>query len=47
MKVACIAKDLPVDLRSLGSFKQQQAEIDPESYENIFGDSNSEDFYGF
>lgn len=28
-------------------FKQQKAEIDPECFENIFGESDSEDFYGF
>ena len=28
-------------------FEQQQAEIDPECFENIFGESDSEDFYGF
>ena len=42
---ACIDEDEDVDL--LYSFKQQQAEIDPESYENLFGDSDNEDFYGF
>ena len=31
------------------SFERQQADIDLESYENLFGDSDSdsEDFYGF
>ena len=28
-------------------FERQQAEIGPECYENIFGESDSEDFYGF
>ena len=28
-------------------FEQQKAEIDPECFENIFGESDSEDFYGF
>ena len=36
-----------VDLLYADSFEQQQAEIDPESYENLFGDSDNEDFYGF
>ena len=38
---------IDVDLLYADSFEQQQAEIDPESYENLFGDSDSEDFYGF
>ena len=42
---AGIDEDEDVDL--LYSFEQQQAEIDPESYENLFGDSDNEDFYGF
>ena len=42
---AGIDGDEDVDL--LYSFEQQQAEIDPESYENLFGDSDNEDFYGF
>ena len=42
---ASIDEDEDVDL--LYSFEQQQAEIDPESYENLFGDSDNEDFYGF
>ena len=29
------------------NFEQQQAEIEPECFENIFGESDSEDFYGF
>ena len=28
-------------------FERQLAEIDPECFENIFGESNGEDFYGF
>lgn len=28
-------------------FERQQAEIEPDHYENIFGESDSEDFYGF
>ena len=28
-------------------FEQLKAEIDPECFENIFGESDSEDFYGF
>ena len=44
---AGIDEDEDVDLIYADSFKQQQAEIDPESYENLFGDSNDEDFYGF
>ena len=28
-------------------FEEQTAEIDPECFENIFGESDSEDFYGF
>ena len=28
-------------------FEQQLAEIDPECFENIFGESDGEDFYGF
>ena len=42
---AGIDEDEDVDL--LYSFEQQQAEIDPESYENLFGDSDNENFYGF
>ena len=42
-----IEEDKDVDLLDADSFEQQQAEIDPESYENLFGDNNSEDFYGF
>ena len=42
---AGIDEDEDVDL--LYSFEQQQAEIDPESYENLFGDSDSKDFNGF
>ena len=38
---------IDVDLLYADSFKQQQAEIDPESYENLFGDSDSKDFNGF
>ena len=38
---------IDVDLLYADSFEQQQAEIDPESYENLFGDSDSKDFYGF
>ena len=29
------------------NFKQQQAEIEPECFENIFGERDSKDFYGF
>ena len=28
-------------------FERQLAEIDPECFENIFGESDGEDFYGF
>ena len=38
---------IDVDLLYADSSKQQQAEIDPESYENLFGDSDSKDFNGF
>ena len=38
---------IDVDLLYADSFEQQQAEIDPESYENLFGDSDSKDFNGF
>ena len=44
---AGIDEDEDVDLLYADSFKQQQAEIDSESYENLFGDHSSEDFYGF
>ena len=44
---AGIDEDEDVDLLYADSFKQQQAETDPESYENLFGDSHNEDFYGF
>ena len=44
---AGIDEDEDVDLLYADSFKQQQAEIDSESYENLFGDHNSKDFYGF
>lgn len=44
---ADIDEDEDVDLLYADSFEQQQAEIDPETYENLFGDSDSEDFYGF
>ena len=42
---AGIDEDDDVDLLYADSFEHQQADIDPESYENLFGDS--EDFYGF
>ena len=29
------------------NFEQQLTEIDPECFENIFGESDSEDFHGF
>ena len=35
------------DLYYADDFERQQAEIAPECYENIFGESDSEDFYGF
>ena len=41
---AGIDEDEDVDSLYADSFKQQ---IDSESYENLFGDHNSEDFYGF
>ena len=44
---AGIDEDEDVDLLYADSFKQQQAETDPESYKNLFGDSHNEDFYGF
>lgn len=44
---ADIDEDEDVDLLYADSFGQQQAEIDPETYENLFEDSDSEDFYGF
>ena len=28
-------------------FEEQTAEIEPECFEDIFGESDSEDFYGF
>ena len=42
---AGIDEDNDVDLLYADSFERQQADIDPESY--LFGDSDSEDFYGF
>ena len=39
--------DDDVDLLYADSFERQQADIDPESYENLFGDSDCEEFYGF
>ena len=42
---AGIDEDDDVDLLYADSFERQQADIDPESYENLLGDS--EDFYGF
>ena len=44
---ADIDEDEDVDFLYADSFEQQQAEIDPETYENLFGDSDSEAFYGF
>ena len=46
---AGIDEDDDVDLLYADSFERQQADIDLESYENLFGDSDSdsEDFYGF
>ena len=44
---AGIDEDEDVDLLYTDSFKQQQAKIDPKGYENLFGDSDREDFYGF
>lgn len=43
---ADIYEDEDVDLLFADSFEQQQVEIDPETYENLFRDSDSEDFYG-
>ena len=42
-----IDEDDDVDLLYADSFERQQADIDPESYDNLFGDSDNEDFYGF
>ena len=42
-----IDEDEDVDLLYADSFERLQADIDPENYENLFGDSDSEDFYGF
>ena len=44
---AGIDEDEDVDLLYTDSFEQQQAKIDPKGYENLFGNSDSEDFYGF
>lgn len=44
---ADIDEDQDVDLLYADSFEQQQAEIVPETYENLFEDNDSEDFYGF
>ena len=44
---AGIDEDEDVDLLYADNFEQQQAKIDPKGYENLFGDSDSEDFYGF
>ena len=44
---ADIDEDQDVDLLYADSFEQRQAEIGPETYENLFEDSDSEDFYGF
>ena len=44
---AGIDEDEDVDLLYTDSFEQQQAKIDPKGYENLFGDSDSKDFYGF
>ena len=43
---AGIDEDDNVNLLYTDSFKCQQVDIDLESYENLFGDSDSEDFYG-
>ena len=47
LSTALSDEDEDVDLLYADSFEQQQAEIDPESYENLFGDRGTEDFYGF
>ena len=46
---AVIDEDDNVDLLYADCFERQQADIDLESYENLFGDSDSDskDFYGF
>ena len=44
---AGIDEDDDVDLLYTDSFECQQADIDPESYENLFGDSDSEDICDF
>ena len=47
LSTALSDEDEDVDLLYADSFEQQQAEIDPESYENLIGDNDTEDFYGF
>ena len=44
---AGIDEDEDVDMLYADSFEQQQAEIRPESCENLSGESDSENFYGF
>ena len=44
---AGIDENEDVDLLNADSFERQQTEIDPESYENLFGDSDSAEVYGF
>ena len=44
---AGIDEDEDVDMLYADSFEQQQAEIHPESCENLSGESDSENFYGF
>ena len=39
--------DDDADLHYAGSYEREQADIDPEGYQNLFGDSDSEDFYRF
>ena len=39
--------DDDADLHYADSYEREQADIDPEGYQNLFGDSDSEDFNGF
>ena len=39
--------DDDADLHYADSYEREQADIDPDGYQNLFGDSDSEDFNGF
>ena len=47
LKLLNAGDDDDADLHYADSYEREQADIDPEGYQNLFGDSDSEDFNGF